>query len=309
MCGAQSLDATDVEIVKLLIRDCRISFQELSKKIGITRSAVKKRVDKLVEFNVVYKFVARLSSAMTNMEYALAVLDFKSPPNEENLQQVLSKSPSITQFSKTFDGRFCVFGVYFSSDELSELTTLLWSLSDLRDVNLYPKFIHNRGGEMKLTGVHMKILRCLMEDARMSITDISDRTGLTARRVTKSLNQMKESEAVHFTIRLTENVADRGTEVVTKVVWDVNKTTRDEVMQYLENEFRENYIAADPLATEPTIWISFTVNHVRGVDDLTKRLLQSEFITSVDSMILYPEIRFSDPRTRKLDQVLTDAGY
>jgi DNA-binding Lrp family transcriptional regulator len=303
------LDATDVEIVKLLIRDCRISFQELSKKIGITRSAVKKRVDKLVESNVVHKFIVRLSSAMTNMEYALAVLDFKSSPDEEYVQRVLGESPSITQVSKTFDSRFCVFGVYFSSDELSELATLLWSLSDLRDVKLYPKFIHNKGGVMKLTSVHMKILRCLMEDARMSISDISERTGLTARRVTKSLDQMKESEAVHFTIRLTENIADRGIEVATKVVWDVHKTTREEVMEYLEINFRENYIAADPLATEPTIWISFTLNHVREVDEITTKLLQSEFITSVDSMILYPAIRFTDPRTRKLDQVLSNAGY
>ena len=303
------MDAIDVEIVKLLIRDCRISFQELSNKVGITRSAVKKRVDKLVESNVVHKFVTRLSSAITEMEYVLAILDFKSPPDEENLQLVLSKSISITQVSKTFDGRFCVFGVYFSSDELSEFTTLLWSLNDLRDVELYPKFIHDKGGVMKLTSVHMKILRCLIEDARMSISDISEKTGLTARRVAKSLEQMKESEAVHFTIRLTENIADRGTEVVTKVVWDVNKTTREEVLLYLKNEFRENYIAADPLATEPTIWISFTLNHVRGVEDITTRLLQSEFITYVDSMILYPATRFADPRTRKLDQVLTDAGF
>ena len=303
------MDATDVEIVKLLIRDCRISYQELSKKVGITRSAVKKRVDKLVNTNVVHKYIVRLSSAMTNMEYILATLDFKSPPNETNLQHILSRNPSITQLSKSFNGRFCAFGVYFSDEELSEMTSLLWSLREIKEVKLYPKFMHNRGGTMKLTGVHMKILRCLLEDARMNISDISERTGLTARRVTKSLDQMRQSEAVIFTIRLTENIADTGAEVVTKVNWDTNSSTREIVMQWLEDEFRENYIAADPLATEPAIWISFTVNHIRDVEELTKRLLNSEFIIEVDSMILYPAVRFLDPRTRKLDQILTEAGY
>ena len=303
------MDATDVEIVKLLIRDCRISYQELSKKVGITRSAVKKRVDKLVNSNVVHKYIVRLSSEMTNMEYILAILDFTSPPNETNLQHVLSKNLSITQLSKSFDGRFCVFGVYFSAKELSELTSLLWGLQEIEDIKLYPKFMHNRGGTMELTSVHMKILRCLLEDARMSISDISARTGLTARRVTKSLDQMRQSEAVNFTIRLTENIADTGAEVVTKVNWNANSSTREIVMQWLEDEFRENYIAADPLATEPAIWISFTVNHVRDVEELTKRLLNSEFVTAVDSMILYPAVRFTDPRIRKLDQILSDAGY
>ena len=286
-----------------------MSFQEISKRTGITRSAVKKRVDRLVESDVIHQFVVRLSPAMTNMEYAFAILDFDSSPNEESLLHTLESSPSITQVSETFDGRFCVFGVYFSTDELSELTSLLWSLENLKEVTLYPKFMVDRGGKMKLTGVHMKILRCLMNDARMSIGDISARTGLTARRVTKAMKQMREYRAIEFTIRLTENIGDRGTEVVTKVDWDVSKALLDDVMEWLKNEFSENYIAGDPLATEPSILIEFTVDRVRDVETISAKLRKSDYITSVESMLLYPAHRFSDPRTMKLDQILNEAGF
>jgi hypothetical protein len=51
------------------------------------------------------------------------------------------------------------------------------------------------------------------------------------------------------------------------------------------------------------------VEHVRDVDLITERLLNSGFITSVESMILYPSTRFSDPRAIKLDQILTESGF
>jgi DNA-binding Lrp family transcriptional regulator len=303
------LDTIDLDIIKSLIEDCRISYQELSKRTGITRSAVKKRLDRLVESNVIHDFVVRLSSAMSNMEYAFTILKFESTPNEENLYEELSQSPSIYQVSKTFDGRYCVFAVYFSIDELSELTTFLWNIKDLKDIRLYPKLMVDRGGTMKFTGVHLRILRCLMKDARMSISNIARDTSLTTRKVTKALKQMRESGAVRFTIRVTENVGEKGTEVVTAVGWDTKQISLDEVMQWLKHEFRDNFIAGDPLATEPTILVEFTVNHVRDVDTLSARLRKSEFINSVDSMILYPSHRFSDSRAKKLDDYLTGAGF
>ena len=308
-CGAISLDKADLDIVKALIQDCRMSYQDLSKRVGITRSAVKKRLDRLIESGVIHKFVVRLSSSMTNMEYAMAFLEFKSPPSEDDIIRALSSSPSITQVSKAFDGRYCVFGVYYSIDELSELTTLLWSLRDLKDVRLYSKFMVDRGGEMELTGVHMKILRVLMDDARMSIADISKQTGLTSRRVTKALGQMRDSGAVRFTIRVTENVSEKSTEVVTAIAWDAQQKSLDDVVHWLEDEFSENFIAADPLATEPTILVEFTVDHIRDVDMLSARLMESPFINSVESMILYPSHRFSDPRARKLDELLSESGF
>jgi DNA-binding Lrp family transcriptional regulator len=303
------LDAIELDIVKALIQDCRLSYQELSKRVGITRSAVKKRIDRLVETNVIHEYVVRLSSEMTKMEYAFAILEFESPPDENEVLKALSRSQSITQVSKTFDKRFVVFAVYFSIDELSDLTTLIWSLEGLKDVKLYPKFMVDRGGTMELTGVHKKILRALMKNARMSIADIAKETGLTSRRVTKALGQMRDSGAVRFTIRLTENVGEKGTEVVTTVGWDAKQISLDKVMQWLQDEFHENYIAGDPLATEPIILVEFTVDHVRDVDTLSARLRKAEFITSVDSMLLFPSHRLSDPRARKLDEYLTEAGF
>jgi DNA-binding Lrp family transcriptional regulator len=155
----------------------------------------------------------------------------------------------------------------------------------------------------------MRILRTLLEDARMSIADIAKQTGLTSRRVSKALRQMQETSAARFTIRVTENVSDKSTEVVTAVGWDAQQKTLDEVIHWLETEFSENFIAADPLATEPTILVAFTVDHIRDVDTLTARLMESVFINSVESMILYPSHRFSDPRARKLDEILTAAGF
>ncbi|MHA2142531.1 MAG: hypothetical protein ACXADC_17855 [Candidatus Thorarchaeota archaeon] len=80
-------------------------------------------------------------------------------------------------------------------------------------------------------------------------------------------------------------------------------------MQWLRDDFSENYITADALATEPTVLISFTVEYVRDVDLITERLLNSGFITSVESMILYPSTRFSDHRAIKPDLLIAESGF
>jgi DNA-binding Lrp family transcriptional regulator len=243
------------------------------------------------------------------MEYIFAILEFNPVPDEADLYSKLGNCPLITQVSKTLDDKYAVFGVYFSNDELSDLTSLLWGLNNLEDVTLYAKFLRDKGSTMELTRPHMKILRCLIDDARMSISSISKLTGLTPRRISNAMIEMRESGAVVFTIRLTENVTTKGTEVVTAVGWDVNKTSLENMMHWLEKEFRENYIAADSLATEPTILVEFTVKNIQEVDKISQNLLKSEFVTNVDSMLLYPSKRFSDPRVMKLDQILSEAGF
>ena len=304
-----SMDAIDIELIKLLIQDCRMSYRDLSDRVGISRTAVKKRIDNMVESNIIHKFTVRLSQSMTGMEYLLAILEFDSPLDEASLFSSLEESPLITQVSKTFDERFAVFGVYFTNDDLSGLTTMFWGLKNIKDVKLFPKFLRDKGGKIELTRVHMMILRCLMEDARLSVSSISELTGLTPRKVTSAMTQMRKSRAVVFTIRLTENVTSKGTEVVTVVGWDVKKTSLDEMKHYLQNEFRENYIAADPLATEPTILVEFTVMNIQDIEKISQILQESGFVTSVESLLLYPTKRFSDPRVRKLDAILSEAGY
>lgn len=57
---ATDMDETDIAILKHLCRDCRIHNTEIAKELGIAPSTVHKRINHLVQNNVVERFVAVL---------------------------------------------------------------------------------------------------------------------------------------------------------------------------------------------------------------------------------------------------------
>lgn len=53
---SRNFDKYDKIIIKELDEDCRISFTDLSKKVGLTREAVKNRIKKLIDQKIIVSF-------------------------------------------------------------------------------------------------------------------------------------------------------------------------------------------------------------------------------------------------------------
>ena len=305
--GRCNLDELDLVITKLLTSNCRMSLQELSDKTGITRTAVKKRLDKLVESGSIVSYTVRLSAEMAGTDFAIAIIEFDSEPKEDEILTKLGNFPSIVQVNKTFDSRFVIFGEYKGADGLSDYSSLLWSLPNVKNVDLYPKFVGDRGGSIDLTGIHMKILTYLIEDARMSISDISAKSGLTLKRVSKTIDQMLESRAFLFTIRWRENVPG-STEVFTKVRWNVDNVNRDDLLQWLQDEFEGKFHVAYISATEPILFFAFIVQHFTDVEPIIDEMKKSGYIQKVEPILLYPGHKFPWLRDTILEDMLSNAN-
>src|SRR3712207_7233492 len=75
----------DHRIVELLLRDGRAPFTELAPAVGLSVSATKRRVDRLIRDQVIRGFVAvdrkstRLNSSHANISYAAFCLKKKIP--------------------------------------------------------------------------------------------------------------------------------------------------------------------------------------------------------------------------------------
>ena len=62
--SAVHLDAVDEKIIILLVEDARRSFADIGGRVGLTASAVKRRVDRLRSGGAIGGFTVRLSSAV-----------------------------------------------------------------------------------------------------------------------------------------------------------------------------------------------------------------------------------------------------
>lgn len=70
-----SLDSVDIGILRALGENCRVSYQEMSRTLGMTANAVKKRVNKLIDSGTIHNFVVYLSLAMADVEVYLAIVN------------------------------------------------------------------------------------------------------------------------------------------------------------------------------------------------------------------------------------------
>ena len=303
------IDSIDQLIIDRLKINCRTSFQELAKVSSVSANEVMKRIDKLINSGVIEEFVVVLSPQMTDEDTVIAVLEFPTEQNERKLLKALSSNPSVHRVSRLLDGRYIVFGVYFEQEELSSLTQHLRKIPGVRNIEMHFRFLHYWGGKIDLSSSHREILRCLLTNPRMSISDIARETGLESDNVKEIIEEMRESEAVLFTINTSDAMNEKSTEVLAKVQWNVGKTSKEQVLTWLQEQFGSVRLGERVSATEPTLFFHFSVNHVQEVELVVKKTREFGLVTTIEPMILFPGTAFPDPRQRRARALLEETGF
>ncbi|MFW9794502.1 MAG: AsnC family transcriptional regulator [Candidatus Thorarchaeota archaeon] len=303
------MDSIDRIIVDYLAINCRISLQELSRKTGVSAYDIKKRIDALLMSDMIHNFTTLLSPQLTNEELSIAILDFDKLPKEKDIIESLAKNPSVWKVHRALEDKYVVFSFYFDQNELANLALMFRKLPGIGYVELYSRFSKYWGGKIDLTQVDKQVLRCLVKDARMSVGDIAKSTGLETSAIIESINLMRESEAVLFTIDAADYMKESKIEVIAKVQWNVGKTSQEHVTKWLQDTFSDAYLREYVSVAEPTLFFDFTVNHVQEVELVKRKAMESGLVSKVTPLILFPGTVFTDPRIRKLDEVLTETGF
>ncbi|MHA2056463.1 MAG: winged helix-turn-helix transcriptional regulator [Candidatus Thorarchaeota archaeon] len=304
-----NMDPVDRIILEKLKINCRTSLQDLSRMTSISANAVKKRINNLESSGVIDNFKVFLSPLMTGEDSVIVILEFETNQLEKKLLKYLSKNQSISKVSRLLDGKYIVFGIYFDAEELSSLTIHLRKLPGIRNVEMHSRFLHYWGGKIDLTGSHRDILRCLIEDPRIPISDIAKETGLPSNAIKEIIDQMRESEAVLFTVNTSDDTNEGSMEVLSKVQWNVGKTSKEHVLGWLQENFASSYLGEYVSATEPTLFFNFTVKHVHEVEIVVKKAKESGLVTTMEPLILFPGTNFPDPRLRRASQLLEETGF
>jgi DNA-binding Lrp family transcriptional regulator len=91
------LDAVDEKLITLLVDDARRSYADLGARVGLTASAVKRRVDRLRESGVITGFTATVEPSALGWRteaYVEVYCEGAAPPRR--LAEVVRNHPEIT---------------------------------------------------------------------------------------------------------------------------------------------------------------------------------------------------------------------
>jgi len=303
------LDLIDKQMLIALDKNCRLSYQALAENFGITATAVRKRFDRLVTTGVIEEFSIVLRPAMMGSEYLIVLIHTDGLENEEEFIQMIGSNLNVIQVGQLVTGvgrLYFAHCEYVGAEGLHNLGVFLRTLENVTEIELHTTLIQ-RGKTFEIKKMHLRVLRCLLEDARMQVSDISERTGLAARRVSRAIQELIDSDAFWFATRWNLSLGGNA-EFYLKIKHDGQVGVKDEIEDWLRNEFSLEYWYSYFSAIEPTFFAKFVTDHFLDSQRISRIVKNNPHIVSVDVLLSYPVTKFPRLGRTKLEKLLTDAG-
>jgi DNA-binding Lrp family transcriptional regulator len=285
------MDEVDWLIIDELDKNCRISYRELAKRVGLSTTATMNRVVAMQDDGTIVQYVVLPSSAMIGAQGYIALIHTDASEDSEEFMEAIVALPEtiiVAELATTKGRSYVTTGQWIGAQRLQEIGRFFREPEAVGEVELHPtrRTLVSSGSMMELTKHHLLVLRALNTNARKPINEISEETGLTRRRVRKILWSLMESGAFRFIIRL-NLTTKRMTEVIVRIRYNDHGSSLhwyEELRQSgdLGALFDMFYSITDPIAFA---W--FFVDDIQGVNRLSKEIAKKSFVVSSTPLVLH----------------------
>ena len=118
------MDLNDRVIITDVCSNCRVSYESLARKTGLSPTTVKNRVRNLIESGLFSQFRAILDPRLIEADSFQAIVITNGTENIEEFVNHIGASPMvghINTMASVTGGAYLVWGMYSGTDNLSEV--------------------------------------------------------------------------------------------------------------------------------------------------------------------------------------------
>ncbi len=257
------------------------------------------------ESGVISGYSLLLSADMLGTNFIFGLLSVDGSRDEEEVMDEIGAHDGIIAAASYTNGTYALVGEYRNPDELLALTSHFRSIESIEQSEIH-QIIQPRGTQIELSRMHLRVLKPLLHEPRLSIVEISCKSGLTARRVRRVLNQLEESGAVRFGV-LMELGAATSIPFLARVTWDERNTTYQEVKDWITQTYPLSHWETYVSASEPVAYSLIAVKSLVEVNNVTRDLRRYEKIQSVKALISKYHKFYPSARRKELVDMIEDA--
>lgn len=239
--GKFKLDKTDRKILFELDRNCRITNQQLAKKVLRSREAVKYRIQKLADRGIITKFTASINPHKMGWKLFKIYLQLRNIEDErKKLLEYLRKLGRVYWMGEC-DGEWdLIFGIFAKDDiEFYKIKNEIIShfqhiivrraAGTFIDAKQYVKqYFTNQivaptefGGPIvsnELDAMDHAILEVIINEARITINDLAIRVNSTAAIVRNRIKKM-EAKGIIIQYRINVDLSKIGFEIFKPIIY------------------------------------------------------------------------------------------
>jgi DNA-binding Lrp family transcriptional regulator len=295
------LDAINKGILKELEQNCRLSYETLAKKYQISATAIRQRIARLTELGVIERFLVRLSYAMAATHPLIGFVESECTAEDDPFIDQIGRHPLVNRVRYNTYGSFVIYGEYAHSEQLAELRTYLHRLPEVHRVELHP-YPADRGQIVKLSDYELRVLRPLLDDPRFPINEIAKKVKTTAKRASRTLQNLITEKGVEFTA-LYDLVACDSTHFVLKLEWEDKTLTPEAIVHQVQSLYPLEFWLFKYSAIQNLMWISFNVDHPRNIEPIATAVRELPSINLTGTILPYPGKRFPEYRELQLREL------
>src|SRR5919106_6015141 len=277
------VDNTDLQIVRLLARDSRTSYKNIASVVGLTQSATRKRINKMVSNGVIQKFVVITNPATLGYEKLclLIVKNIDKTTKAKDLLKRVSLLGDVISYTMQLEGSY-IFVIYvrnIGQDKIAVLSDLL------KPAILEAVFAAFRPPTMRIYSSDFKIMKWLLSDARMPVEDIAKETSLSTKTVRRRLEKMRENDVLHFSILPNLSSMKLTGYIEFAVLIHVNISSRQSILERIYRELEEYLFCIPNWYQREAICAVFFCANISTVN-LVLRILESyDGVNNVESFL------------------------
>ena len=132
------LDQLDMRLLHLLMEDSKIPYAELARQLNLSRAAVTKRVNALVEKGVIERFTVYINPRKIRLDITILFELITTPAHEEEIMEALGEKTEIGEVYMTSTATIFAHGYFTDSVQLNEfLLQVLSKLPGLKEIKTH----------------------------------------------------------------------------------------------------------------------------------------------------------------------------
>jgi DNA-binding Lrp family transcriptional regulator len=249
------MDKTDLKIINILSNDCRTSSNSIGKFVGLNSKSVKARIEKLVEDGVIQEFILHVNPVIFGFQKDHLLILNQEIENKLNKNKNRNSHDSL-EIDEIIKRINMVEDLYMHVQLVDGSHVLLSAVRDGTDdkVQLLVDSLKTSvrlsrllqriplARSLKIKETDLKIIRTLMSDPRMEISDVAKRISLSGKTVAKRLEKLNENYVIGFSI-LTNPASMKGEGYIQiSIIMDVEKSKQKRVFEQAYQDLHEYFV-------------------------------------------------------------------
>jgi len=270
-----SLDKKDMQIIRMLAKDCRTSYRNIALTLGVTVNTVKSRIQRLV-VNDIIKFVVNVNFALfhDNLTWCIVIVRCRNP---EEINQELSLLGNVFMQIDCIGG-VSAFHIIIKDKSDKKIRAFATTLKGVQVRNKFTtKLISPR---ITFNQADLNVIKCLILEPRIKIYDVAKAISLSEKTVRRRLDRMTMHHVLNFTL-IPNPSAIRGYIFFGMIISVENYRSRH-IIEYIYSKFEELLLLPTPVVHQDVIILVLYTSNFFDIEQILKEVESLEGVKQVE---------------------------